>query len=60
STVQHYWSLSVEEQFYLLWPLLLLAAWAVAKRFGFRHHRSLTLAFSLVGAASFAFCIWYT
>lgn len=33
SPVLHYWSLSVEEQFYFLWPLLIALGLALASRF---------------------------
>ena len=33
SLFQHYWSLSVEEQFYFVWPLLLMLAFWVSFRF---------------------------
>jgi peptidoglycan/LPS O-acetylase OafA/YrhL len=49
SPVQHFWSLSAEEQFYLVWPLLILAAW---------RRRALVLA--LVTLASFAYALYDT
>ena len=32
SPVQHYWSLSVEEQFYIFWPVVIVIAMAFARR----------------------------
>src|SRR4051794_24439314 len=53
SLLQHLWSLAVEEQFYVLWPLLLtVALWGVAPLR--RRRRRLALFIALAGAAGSA------
>jgi peptidoglycan/LPS O-acetylase OafA/YrhL len=59
SPVQHFWSLSVEEQFYLVIPLILLVT-AIAARRSRHPLRWLFAAVALVGAASLAYSILTT
>lgn len=60
SPVQHFWSLAVEEQFYIVWPLLLIAvAWAV-RRHGWRVRATMAGGLAVIVVPSLAWSVYLT
>ncbi len=54
SPVQHFWSLSIEEQFYIVWPVLMIGALWRARRRGYSPIQTLITVLGLVLAGSLA------
>jgi len=59
SPVQHFWSLSAEEQFYLIWPVLILFAALSGARLAGRR-RTIAIVLGAVTLASFIYSIYDT
>ncbi len=60
SPVQHFWSLAVEEQFYLLWPTFLLLVTWWSRRTGRSLRPVLLAAFAALAVVSLAYSVYST
>ncbi len=57
SPVQHFWSLAVEEQFYVVWPVLLIVVALLVRR---PSRQVVMTALGVLVASSFVWSVWFS
>lgn len=60
SPVQHFWSLSVEEQYYFIWPLIIIVAALVAARRRVNLRTAVAIGGGVVIVTSILWAVWMT
>lgn len=60
SPLQHFWSLSVQGQVFILWPLIFVIAGAAARKFSLRYRALLSYVFGAVFVSSLAYSVAFT
>jgi len=60
SPLQHFWSMSIQGQIFVLWPLLILGGTMIARRLGRSVRLTLVVVFGIVFAASLSYSIVIT
>lgn len=60
SVVQHFWSLSIQGQFAVVFPIVVVGALALGGRAGWTPRRAVVAALGVITVLSFAFSVWLT
>lgn len=60
SPLQHFWSLSVQGQVFVLWPVAMLLAGGLARRRGWDVRRTLLVLFAGIFTLSFVYSVFHT
>ncbi|MEV7605297.1 acyltransferase family protein [Paenarthrobacter sp. NPDC089322] len=60
SPVQHFWSLSIQGQVFILWPVIFAVMAAICRKYDLRYRASLAYIFALIFVASLTYSIIFT
>ncbi|MUN53839.1 acyltransferase family protein [Kocuria koreensis] len=60
SPLRHFWSLSIQGQIFIMWPLLFALGSLLVRKMGTKVRPVLATIFAVVFVASFAFSVYYT